>query len=223
MRTPEKFTHVIFDLDGTLLDTLEDIADACNWLCEQHGWPRHSLKEYCYFVGNGAAKLVERSVPAHARTPEQLEQLLKEYSSYYGVHKADKTHPYDGMPELLARLKQEGISIAVLTNKPDTAAKEVMEQYYPGVFRLVQGGQPGVPLKPDPTAVHMLMERMGAEKESTVFVGDSNVDIQTAKNSGIAGCGVLWGFRTREELEGEGADFIAPTPQALLNIILGQE
>lgn len=223
MHTHKGFTHVIFDLDGTLLNTLEDIADSCNWMCEQHGWPTHTLKEYCYFVGNGAAKIVERSVPEHARTPEQLEQLLKEYTDYYNIHKADKTCTYDGMPQLLDRLKQAGVSVAVLTNKPDVSAGPVMEQYYPGVFPLVQGGLPGVPLKPDPTPVHMLMERMGAAKETTLFVGDSNVDIQTARSSGIASCGVLWGFRTREELEGEGADFIAPNPEALLSIILGQK
>lgn len=223
MRTHKGFSHVIFDLDGTLLDTLEDIADSCNWMCEQHGWPTHTLQEFCYIVGNGAAKIVERAVPEHARTPEQLEQLLKEYNDYYGIHKSDKTHPYDGLPQLLERLKQEGVCVAVLTNKPDSSAKGVMEQYYPGVFSLVQGGLPDVPLKPDPAAVHMLMERMGAEKENTLFVGDSNVDIQTAKNSGIASCGVLWGFRTRKELEEEGADYIAPTFATLLNIILGQE
>lgn len=216
------FSHVIFDLDGTLLNTLEDIADSCNWMCAQHGWPTHDYKAYCYFVGNGAAKIVERAVPEHARTPEQLEQLLAEYNGYYQQHKSDKTCPYDGVPQVLERLKQAGVSVAVLTNKPDVAAGPVMEQYYPGVFPLVQGGLPGVPLKPDAAPVHMLMERMGANKENTLFVGDSNVDIQTAKNSGLSGCGVLWGFRSREELEGEGADFIAATPEELLNIILGQ-
>ena len=97
----KKFTHVIFDLDGTLLNTLDDLADACNWLCEQHGWPTHALKEYCYFIGNGAAKLVERTVPEHARTPEQLPKLLEEYTAYYNLHKSDKTCAYEGVPRLL--------------------------------------------------------------------------------------------------------------------------
>lgn len=217
------FSHVIFDLDGTLLNTLEDIADSCNWMCARHGWPTHELKEYCYFVGNGAAKIVERAVPVHARTPEQLEQLLAEYNSHYQVHKSDKTCPYDGVPQVLEQLKRAGVSMAVLTNKPDVAAGPVTEQYYPGVFPLVQGGLPGVPLKPNAAPVQMLMERMGAARENTLFVGDSNVDIQTAKNSGLASCGVLWGFRSREELEEEGADFIAPDPETLLRIIFGQE
>lgn len=223
MPTPKRFTHVIFDLDGTLLNTLEDLADACNRLCARHGWPTHALDEYRYFVGNGAAKLIERATPKDAQVKAMLSELVEEFTRDYNDHKADKTRPYDGIVPVLDRLKREGICIAVQTNKPHEAAAPIMEQYFPGVFSFVQGGRPGVPLKPNPAAVHSLMERMGATAQTTLFVGDSNVDIQTAKNSGIAGCGVLWGFRTREELEGEGADFIAPTPEALLDIILADE
>lgn len=224
MPTTEKprFANVIFDLDGTLLDTLADLADSCNHICAQHGWPTHDYSAYCYFIGNGAAKLVERAIPEFARGGEEGQQALNEFLTYYEQHKADKTCPYAGMPELVDALKTAGVKVAVLTNKPDAAAGPVMEQYYPGVFELVQGGLPGVPLKPDPAPVHKLMERMGADRADTLFVGDSNVDIQTAKNSGLAGCGVLWGFRSRRELEGEGADYIAATPQELLNIILGK-
>jgi len=216
---PETFTHVIFDLDGTLLNTLEDLADACNWLCQRHGWPVHTLEEYRYFVGNGAAKLVERSIPDHVQVQDTL---VEEFTRQYNAHKADKTRPYDGIKTVLDQLKQQGISLAVLTNKPDSAAGSVVEQYFPGVFPLVRGGRPGVPLKPDPTPVFDLMRAMGADSAHTLFVGDSNVDIQTAKNSGISACGVLWGFRTRQELEEEGAEFIAPVPEDLLNIILGE-
>ena len=223
MPTTEKprFSNVIFDLDGTLLDTLADLADSCNHICASHGWPTHDYSAYCYFIGNGAAKLVERAIPEFARGEALGKQALEEFLAYYELHKADKTCPYAGMPEVVDKLKQAGINVAVLTNKPDVAAGPVMEQYYPGVFELVQGGLPGVPLKPNPEPVHMLLKRMGADKEHTLFVGDSNVDIQTAKNSGLAGCGVLWGFRSRQELEGEGADYIAATPDDLLDIILG--
>lgn len=216
-----RFSDVIFDLDGTLLDTLADLADSCNHVCASHGWPTHDYSAYCYFIGNGAAKLVERAIPESVRGTQLGQKALDEFLVYYEQHKADKTCPYAGMPELVDKLKQAGVNVAVLTNKPDAAAGPVMEQYYPGVFRLVQGGLPGVPLKPDPAPVHKLLERMGASKENTLFVGDSNVDIQTARNSGLAGCGVLWGFRSRQELEGEGADYIAATPGDLLNIILG--
>ena len=216
-----RFSNVIFDLDGTLLDTLADLADSCNHICASHGWPTHDYAAYCYFIGNGAAKLVERAIPECVRGTELGQQALNEFLVHYEQHKADKTCPYAGMPELVDTLKCRGVNIAVLTNKPDAAAGPVMEQYYPGVFDLVQGGMPGVPLKPDPAPVHKLLERMGADKTNTLFVGDSNVDIQTAKNSGLSGCGVLWGFRSRQELEGEGADYIAATPDELLNIILG--
>ena len=216
-----RFSNVIFDLDGTLLDTLADLADSCNHVCANHGWPTHDYSDYRYFIGNGAAKLVERAIPESVRGTQLGQEALNEFLVYYEQHKADKTGPYAGMPEVVDTLKQAGIKIAVLTNKPDAAAGPVMEQYYPGVFELVQGGLPGVPLKPDPTPVHKLLERMGAGREGTLFVGDSNVDIQTARNSGLSGCGVLWGFRSRQELEGEGADYIAAKPEDLLNIILG--
>ena len=222
MPTHKRFTHVIFDLDGTLVNSLEDIADACNRMLARHGYPTHGLRDYCYFVGNGAARLVERALPPQARTPELLASLLAEYNEDYRQNNAVKTCAYDGIPEVLEQVKRAGIGIAVLTNKPDDTAGPVMEQYYPGVFPLVRGGLPGVPLKPDPAPVRALMEQMGADRESTLFIGDSNVDIQTGKNSGIAACGVLWGFRTREELEQEGADYIAATPAELLAIILGE-
>ena len=222
MLMPKAFTHVIFDLDGTVLDTLDDLANSVNWVCEQHGWPIHRRDAYKYFVGNGMVKLLERATPDEAKQPGLWEQVQEQFHTYYGQHKADNTRPYEGMERVLNRLKEAGVSIAVLTNKPHTAAQPIMEQYYPGVFPVVQGALPGVPVKPDPTLLLQLMERMGAGPESTLFVGDSNVDIQTAKNGGLFSCGVLWGFRTRQELEGEGADRIAAKPEDLLNIILGE-
>ncbi|MBE6972909.1 MAG: HAD family hydrolase [Ruminococcaceae bacterium] len=220
MPTHKRFSHVIFDLDGTVLDTLDDLANSVNWVLTQHGWPTHERDTYKYFVGNGMVKLLERATPEQAKQPGLWEQVQEEFHAYYAQHKADCTKPYDGMERVLNRLKEVGVSIAVLTNKPNTAAQPIMEQYYPGVFPLVQGAMPQLPVKPDPTVLMRLMERMGANPESTLFVGDSNVDIQTAKNGGLSSCGVLWGFRTRQELEEEGAQFIAQTPDDLLNIIL---
>lgn len=222
MPTPKPFTHVIFDLDGTLLDTLDDLANSVNWVCRQHGWPTHERDAYKYFVGNGVVRLLERATPEQAKRPGVWEQVQEEFQNYYGEHKTDNTRPYEGMEQVLEELKKAGVSIAVLTNKPDTAAQGVMERYYPGVFPFVQGSLPEQPVKPDPTLLFRVMERMDARPETTLFVGDSNVDIQTAKNGGIASCGVLWGFRTRQELENEGADHIACASGELLNIILRQ-
>lgn len=217
------YRYVIFDLDGTLLNTLDDLADAGNWVCRNHGWPIHTVEEYKYYVGNGMAKLAERFAPEDWRTQERIEEILAEFMSYYGAHKADKTTPYPGVARALGALKRAGVSLAVLSNKADRLAGPVVERYYPGVFPIVQGALPGVPTKPDPTLLRRLMERMGAEPKNTLFVGDSNVDIRTAKNGGLASCGVLWGFRTRAELEAEGADFLVEDPEALTELILRGE
>ena len=213
------YKHVIFDLDGTLLNTIDDLADTGNHVCTLHGWPTHTVAEFKLMVGNGIPKLVERFAP-QGTSQEVLDQAFQEFMDWYGVHKEDKTAPYAGMPEVTKALREAGVSIAVLSNKADVMAGPVLEHYYPGIFPVVQGALPGLPTKPDPTLLHKLMDRLGATQEDTLFVGDSNVDIRTAKNGGLTGCGVLWGFRSREELEAAGADVIVSTPQELLDLIL---
>ena len=214
------YSYVIFDLDGTLLNTIDDLADTGNHVCALHGWPAHPVEAYKRMVGNGIPKLVERFAPA-GTDRDTLDQAYGEFMAWYGVHKEDKTAPYPGMEGAALRLKQAGVSIAVLSNKADEMAGPVVEHYYPGVFPIVQGALPDLPTKPDPTLLYKLMERMGADPKATLFVGDSNVDIQTAKNGGLASCGVLWGFRSRQELEAEGADFLARTPEELTGLVLG--
>ena len=213
------YKHVIFDLDGTLLNTIDDLADTGNHVCSLHGWPTHTVDEFKLMVGNGIPKLVERFAP-QGTDKETLDQACGEFMDWYGVHKEDKTAPYAGMPEVAKALREAGVSIAVLSNKADVMAGPVVEHYYPGIFPVVQGALPGLPTTPDPTLLHKLMDRLGATREDTLFVGDSNVDIRTAKNGGLTGCGVLWGFRSREELETAGADVIVSTPQELLDLIL---
>ena len=213
------YKHVIFDLDGTLLNTIDDLADTGNHVCTLHGWPTHTVDAFKLMVGNGIPKLVERFAP-QGTSQEVLDQAFQEFMDWYGVHKEDKTAPYAGMPEVAKALREAGVSIAVLSNKADVMAGPVVEHYYPGIFPVVQGALPGLPTKPDPTLLHKLMDRLGATKEDTLFVGDSNVDIRTAKNGGLTGCGVLWGFRSQEELEAAGADVIVSTPQELLDLIL---
>ena len=213
------YKHVIFDLDGTLLNTIDDLADTGNHVCTLHGWPTHTVDAFKLMVGNGIPKLVERFAP-QGTSQEVLDQAFQEFMDWYGVHKEDKTAPYAGMPEVTKALREAGVSIAVLSNKADVMAGPVVEHYYPGIFPVVQGALTGLPTKPDPTLLHKLMDRLGATKEDTLFVGDSNVDIRTAKNGGLTGCGVLWGFRSREELEAAGADVIVSTPQELLDLIL---
>lgn len=216
------YDTVVFDLDGTLLNTLQDLADAANFVCRAHGWPEHTLDEYRYFVGNGIPKLCLRFSPGAARDEGTQKEVLAQFSARYAAHKEDTTAPYPGIEEMLDELAAAGVRCGVLTNKEHSLAQGVMEHYFPGRFEFVQGAVPGVPTKPDPTALRRLMERMGADEAHTLFVGDSDVDIHTAHNAGLPGAGVLWGFRTREELEAAGAEAIAASPAELARCILGE-
>ena len=213
------YTHVIFDLDGTLLNTIDDLTDAGNHVCAAHGWPTHTVEQFKRMVGNGIPTLVSRLAPEGTDEGE-LAAALAEFSAWYDAHKADKTAPYGGVPQVMDALKAAGVTVAVLSNKAHALAESVVEGYYPGVFDAVQGALPDVPVKPDPTLLWRLMEEMGADRDNTLFVGDSNVDIQTARNGGLTSCGVLWGFRDREELTQAGADVLAETPEELLKLIL---
>ena len=215
------YTHVIFDLDGTLLNTIDDLANAGNWVCAQRGWPTHSVEAYKTKVGNGIPKLVERFAP-QGTSQQELDQALAQFMDYYGQHKEDMTAPYWGMAQVLDALKQAGVGIGVLTNKAHSLAGAVVERYYPGVFPFIQGALPHEPTKPDPTLLYALMEQMGAKRETTLFVGDSNVDIQTGNNGSLDTCGVLWGFRSRAELEAEGATYLVQRPGQLLSLVLGR-
>lgn len=214
------YQNVIFDLDGTLLNTIDDLAAAGNWVCQNHGWPTHTVEEYKRYVGSGMARLAVRFSPEEWHTEEGVQKILDEFLPYYAAHKEDKTAPYPGVPELLEHLRAAGVSIAVLSNKAHALAVPVIEGYFPQKFQYIQGGVEGLPLKPDPALLLKLMENMGATQENTLFVGDSDVDIRTAKHAGVTGCGVLWGFRGREELEREGADLLASSAKELETLIL---
>ena len=211
---------VIFDLDGTILDTIEDLAAAGNWVCRQHGWPEHTVDRFKAMVGHGIPNLVSQFTPESCRSPLLIASALSQFTNYYGAHNMDKTAPYPGVVALLDRLKGAGVRMAVLSNKDHSLAPAIIEGYFPGVFAFVQGALEGVPTKPDPTLLHRLMGEMGATPADTLFVGDSSVDIRTARNGGLVSCGVLWGFRTRAELETEGADRIVGTPEELGELIL---
>ena len=214
------YKTVLFDLDGTLLNTIDDLADSANRVCAAHGWPQYETAQYRYFVGNGIPKLVERFSPENARTPEQLAATLAEFTARYDAHKEDKTAPYPGIPELLAALKTEGIQTAVFSNKADTFCGKIIDHYFgTGRFDAVRGSRPGVPTKPDPTGVYSLMQDLHADPASTLFVGDSDVDILTGHNAGLPAMGALWGFRGRAELTAAGADALASVPEDILEYV----
>lgn len=214
---------ILFDLDGTLLNTIEDLADAGNWVCEQNGWATFTVEQFKHMVGNGIPKLVERFSPESARTPERLAATLAQFTARYDAHKEDKTAPYPGIPELLKALAEEGIQCAVFSNKADALCGKIITHYFGETcFAAVRGSRPGVPTKPDPAGLYSLMEQIGAERGSTLFVGDSDVDIMTGHNAGLPAMGALWGFRGRAELTAAGADALAAVPGDILAYIREQ-
>lgn len=214
------FKTVIFDLDGTLLNTIDDLAAAGNFVCRENGWPEYTVEQFKAMVGHGIPNLVARFTPDSAQSPLLLANALAQFSAYYAEHNCDYTKPYAGIPELLAELKALGVELAVYSNKADGFSRRLMDTFFPHTFALVRGKLEGVPVKPDPTGVRAVLKELGAQPEQTLFVGDSNVDILTGHNAGLLACGVSWGFRSRASLEEAGADFIADTVAQLRNVIL---
>ena len=214
------YQTVIFDLDGTLLNTIQDLADAGNWVCRRNGWPEHTVEEFKQMVGNGIPNLVKRFSPEGSRSSLLLACTIAKFTEYYGAHNMDKTCPYDGIPALLERLLSKGLTLVVYSNKADDFSREIVEHYFPGVFHLVRGHIKDTPVKPDPAGIHALLKDLDADPAQTLFVGDSNVDVYTGHNGGLTVCGVTWGFRGRQELESAGADHLADTPEELGDYIL---
>jgi len=211
---------IIFDLDGTLLDTLQDLGDSCNAILEQYGYPTHPLVAYKKFVGNGVQKLIERALPEEARTAETITTLLAAFKTYYEQKPVSHTQPYIGIIPLLQELQSLGYLISVASNKYHEAVIPLMQQYFPNIsFDLVLGHRAGHPAKPDPAIVLDSIQTLGVSKKNCFYVGDSSVDMDTANNAEVTAIGVTWGFRDEDELKQHGAKYIIHTPQELLGII----
>lgn len=208
---------VIFDLDGTLLNTIADLACSTNYALGKLGINAHPLESYPTFVGNGIRKLFERALPVSVRTPEMVEKVRELFLPYYDAHNADLTTIYPGITELLKELQKKGVQLSVASNKYQSATEKLMEHYFPEIhFVSVLGQREGIPVKPDKGIILDTLKAAGVSAEDTLYVGDSGVDMQTAKNGGVESVGVTWGFRPLSELEANGAQHIINKPSELL-------
>ena len=211
------YNTYIFDLDGTLLDTLGDLASSVNYALRTHGMPEHSIEDVRRFVGNGVRKLIERSVPSGTENPH-FEATFATFREYYMKHSLDTTRPYDGIPETLAALKAKGCRLAVVSNKMMAATQELCRHFFPDTIEVAIGENEaeGIRKKPAPDIVYASLRELGVDKHSAVYVGDSDVDIETARNAGLPCISVLWGFRDRDFLIQHGAKTFISAPQELL-------
>lgn len=213
-----KYNTIVFDMDGTLLNTLEDLTDSVNYALQICGYTKRTLDEVQRFVGNGVRVLMNQAVPA-GTSEEDIVKCLTIYRKHYSENMQHKTRPYDGINELLKSLKERGIKLAIVSNKYDSAVKALCKDYFQDYIRIAIGESPEVAKKPAPDSVFTALEQLGAVKEEALYVGDSEVDVQTARNAGLKCIGVTWGFRDREVLAAEGADIIIDRPQELLEYL----
>lgn len=211
---------VIFDLDGTLINSVADLGQATNHALQLHGFPMHDLSKYNYFVGNGVTKLIERALPEQFRDEATIEKVKSGFLDYYMRHKTDLTRPYDGIPELLHALQEKGVKIAVASNKFIAGTQALVKGFFPDIdFCAVLGQREGVPIKPDPYIANEAMQLAGVGRGDCLYVGDTATDMQTASNAGLESVGVSWGFRPVSELKDAGAAHIIDKPAELLSLV----
>ena len=211
---------IIFDLDGTLINTLEDLANSGNYALMVHHFPPHPVPAYKNFVGNGVNKLIERIIPIDKRSTELIKQVKETFVSHYNQHATDHTRPYPEIQQLLEKLQEKKIKISVATNKYHAAAVPLVSQYFPTIdFDLILGHRDNFPIKPDPAIVLETLTTLAVNKEDCYYLGDSDVDMLTANSAGVKAIGVTWGFRSEQELRTSGAKFIIHSPLELLTII----
>lgn len=213
-----KFNSVVFDLDGTLLDTLGDLRDSVNYALEKNRLPKRTTEEIRSFVGNGIRLLIERSVPENTSS-EITDKCFSAFKEYYKEHSAILTKPYDGIIDIMKALKSKGVKIAVVSNKADFAVKTLMEDYFGGLYDCAYGERAGVPRKPAPDGVFNAINEMGADVENTVYVGDSEVDVEVSRNAQLPCIAVTWGFRDKKVLESLNPEYIVDSPSDIMRII----
>lgn len=217
-KSMKNIRYIIFDMDGTLLDSLTDLQNTLNYCFRKEGFPERNYQEVRSFVGNGLKKLIERAVP-QGTCDEKINEILSEFKAHYMVHCADFTAPYEGIMDMLAKLKEKGYKMAIVSNKADEALKVLSEGFFGAYIDVAVGERAGMNKKPAPDLVYLAMEEIGATKDETVYIGDSEVDYQTAVNSCLPCISVLWGFRDRELLEEYGADCFVKEPMDVVKVL----
>lgn len=218
-----KFKGVIFDLDGTLLNTIEDITRTLNLVLSRRGYRKYSEEECKLMVGDGMEVLVKRAVPEIADDDRAIQDLIQEYRREYATTYKEHSRPYDGILEVLAELKKAGIKMAVLSNKSHEFTVRMTRELLPFEFDVILGAKPGTPVKPDPIPLHEVLRQLVLEPEEVVYVGDTCVDMETARAGGLLAAGALWGFRSEDELLRSGAQVLLKTPRDLLPLIFSYE
>lgn len=206
-------------MDGTLVNSLFDLANSANYALEQFGFPTHETEKYKYFVGDGMPKLIERILPQNKRDENTHKKVLEVFMAHYRLHFADNTHRYEGIGSLLEGLKSKGYKIAVISNKAQEMALKVVSENFGDIFDVVYGKREGFPAKPDPALTFKLIEELSVQPKECIFVGDSGMDMAVAQNAGCVGIGVLWGFRKEDELVSNGAKYIVKRPCEIAEII----
>ena len=220
----KNYTTCVFDLDGTLINSLDDLADCCNEALELFELPCHSVDEYRMFVGSGIVNLIKRAMGKKSSDQTLVKAVYNTFNILYEEKCLYKTKPYEGIPQLLAELKRNDIKIGILSNKSDEFANRIVEALFEhGEPDVVWGKKKEFPIKPEPQALYAIMDELHTDRESCLYIGDSDVDVKTAKNANVDFCGVEWGFRGISELLGAGAAFIADTPSDILDLVLGNE
>ncbi len=213
-----KIKAVFFDMDGTLVNSMNDLAVATNYAMGEFGYPEKPIENYAYYAGNGIYVMIERALEPNKVDPDTLKQIRDIFFDYYKDHCTVHTTVYSGVAELVAALKQKGMKVGCITNKVEPIAKNIINHFFGGMD-VVYGQVDGVPNKPDPLLTLKALKELDLSPEECLFVGDTSVDMETAKNSGAVSCGVLWGFRTEEELKNAGANYIVKEADEILRII----
>lgn len=210
----------IFDLDGTLINSIEDLADATNYALNECGFEIHEVEKYYYFVGNGLNNLIMRAIPETHRNEETIIKITALFADYYSKNYCNKTYIYDGITNMVSELKARGIKLAVASNKPDEPTKIIVKKLFgEDTFDYIQGNKKGVPHKPHPQIIYDVLRNFEIEEQQAIMIGDTDIDINTGKNAGLKTIGCLWGFREINELQKAGADLIASHPNDILEFI----